>query len=1047
MKKFIKGVSVLAALATINPATIASAATTNQTQPDVTQSTNETATSTKPTSQEHHLSNLFAENPKFGYMLAQGCVGQLNLYVYSGEQTQYLTNTYIVMPKGYTIEGGLTAMQASLDQYRKMVKIHNNGTDDGTLSVKQLANTADGREVYEVVPGEGSYVVQNENKEQIPMVIPIRSAIDTPGLILNAFGPNDMGDNILFAGAGDGTNVAYDASGNYSQITAASVGITGTADTYVRGVWGPQRNLAAISASIKDTYNLVDADTKQIIGTRVRAGDIGDTYSRVGFCDTLGIFGVDVAAYDEKTLTIDRGTLADTNLTLNPSDPTAGFTDNPYIMLEGQTYTMTVKRFGKSVTVEYLDQDGKRIKDAKGVDTTEVLKGDVGDNYTASYKDIPGYISSDKDNHTGQFTDTAQTITYQYAKAGQNVTVNYVDADGKQLAPSETLTGKVGDLVNAVAAKIDGYAVTKTNAKADDKFTDKAQTITYVYGKKGEDVTVNYVDADGNQLADSKTLTGIIGDKVNATAAKIDGYAVTKTNAKADDEFTNKAQTITYQYAKIGQDVTVNYVDATGKKMADSVTLKGNIGDLVNAKEADLDGYVVTKTNATGNDQFTDKAQTITYQYAKIAKSVTINYTDIMGNQLVDSTVLKGNVDDQIDADPLDIDGYRILNPDATKGHKFTNDYQAISYRYARIGLDVTVNYVDAAGNKLADSVTLKGDFGDLINAKEAAVEGYTVVRTNAKEGAIFTDYSQTVTYVYAKIGQDVTVNYVDAAGDKLADSRTLSGNVGDPVNTEAVKIDGYVMIKTNATTNDQFSDNAQTITYQYAKIGQDVTVKYVDATGKKLADSVTLKGNVGDPVNTKEVKIDGYVMTKTNATANDQFTDEAQTITYQYTKIAKAVTVKYEDADGNKLADSETITGNVGDSYTVAQKDIKGYTFKMVTGQETGTLGETAQTVTYVYTKNPAKVGNVTVNYQDADGKQIAASKTLTGNVGTAYQAVQASIDGYTFKQVKGNTTGQFSDKTQTVTYVYTKNPAKVGNVTVNYQDAEGKQIAASKT
>ena len=43
MKKFVKGVSVFAALAMVNPATIASAATAiNQTQPDVTQSTNET---------------------------------------------------------------------------------------------------------------------------------------------------------------------------------------------------------------------------------------------------------------------------------------------------------------------------------------------------------------------------------------------------------------------------------------------------------------------------------------------------------------------------------------------------------------------------------------------------------------------------------------------------------------------------------------------------------------------------------------------------------------------------------------------------------------------------------------------------------------------------------------------------------------------------------------------------------------------------------------------------------------------------------------------
>lgn len=44
------------------------------------------------------------------------------------------------------------------------------------------------------------------------------------------------------------------------------------------------------------------------------------------------------------------------------------------------------------------------------------------------------------------------------------------------------------------------------------------------------------------------------------------------------------------------------------------------------------------------------------------------------------------------------------------------------------------------------------------------------------------------------------------------------------------------------------------------------------------------------------------------------------------------------------------------------------------------------------------------------------------TGNVGEDYRTEQKDIDGYTFKEVKGNPTGQFTDKAQTVTYMYTK-------------------------
>ena len=44
-------------------------------------------------------------------------------------------------------------------------------------------------------------------------------------------------------------------------------------------------------------------------------------------------------------------------------------------------------------------------------------------------------------------------------------------------------------------------------------------------------------------------------------------------------------------------------------------------------------------------------------------------------------------------------------------------------------------------------------------------------------------------------------------------------------------------------------------------------------------------------------------------------------------------------------------------------------------------------------------------------------------GNIGETYNTEQKTIEGYTFKEVQGNTTGQFTDQVQTVNYVYTKN------------------------
>lgn len=75
----------------------------------------------------------------------------------------------------------------------------------------------------------------------------------------------------------------------------------------------------------------------------------------------------------------------------------------------------------------------------------------------------------------------------------------------------------------------------------------------------------------------------------------------------------------------------------------------------------------------------------------------------------------------------------------------------------------------------------------------------------------------------------------------------------------------------------------------------------------------------------------------------------------------------------------------------------------------------------------------DVTVSYIDAEGNQLHPSQKISGNIGEYFDVTtpeyNLEIDGYVVKEVQGNPTGQFTDKVQTVTYVYTKdklNPVK---------------------
>ncbi|EHQ1988276.1 class 1 internalin InlJ [Listeria monocytogenes] len=278
--------------------------------------------------------------------------------------------------------------------------------------------------------------------------------------------------------------------------------------------------------------------------------------------------------------------------------------------------------------------------------------------------------------------------------------------------------------------------------------------------------------------------------------------------------------------------------------------------------------------------------------------------------------------------------------------------------------------------------------------------------------------------------GEDVTVHYLDDKGEKLADDEVLSGNLDDPYTSSAKDIPDYTLTTTPDNATGTFTTTSQSVTYVYTKnivAAEPVTVNYVDDTGKTLSPSETLNGNVGDTYNATAKQIDGYTLSAEPTNATGQFTSSAQTVNYIYTKNPApekgVVEIHYVDEDNKQLSSTTEISGTIGDNYTTEPKTIEGYTLTTTPGNATGTFTTGSQTVTYVYTKNIEAAESITVNYVDANGKTLAPSETLNGNVGDTYKATAKQIDGYTLSAEPTNATGQFTSSAQTVNYIYTKN------------------------
>ncbi|EBF6244021.1 class 1 internalin InlJ [Listeria monocytogenes] len=278
--------------------------------------------------------------------------------------------------------------------------------------------------------------------------------------------------------------------------------------------------------------------------------------------------------------------------------------------------------------------------------------------------------------------------------------------------------------------------------------------------------------------------------------------------------------------------------------------------------------------------------------------------------------------------------------------------------------------------------------------------------------------------------GEDVTVHYLDDKGEKLADDEVLSGNLDDPYTSSAKDIPDYTLTTTPDNATGTFTTTSQSVTYVYTKnivAAEPVTVNYVDDTGKTLAPSETLNGNVGDTYNATAKQIEGYTLSTEPTNATGQFTSSEQTVNYIYTKNPApekgVVEIHYVDENNKQLSSATKISGTVGDNYTTEPKTIDGYTLTTTPDNATGTFNTSSQTVTYVYTKNIEAAEPITVNYVDANGKTLAPSETLNGTIGDTYKATAKQIDGYTLSAEPTNATGQFTNSAQTVNYIYTKN------------------------
>ena len=412
---------------------------------------------------------------------------------------------------------------------------------------------------------------------------------------------------------------------------------------------------------------------------------------------------------------------------------------------------------------------------------------------------VPGYTPEDKDGNPLKPVDpTDPTKGYvvpkiptnpgedtpiNYVANKANLVVKYVDENGKDLAPSETTEGKVGDEYTTTGKVIKGYVLVRVEGEAKGKIGKDGSIVTYVYKPLGSWIP-NIPGQPTNPIKYPNDPTDPTKPgKPTETLPYVPGYTPKDGNGQplkpvdpqdptkgyiVPDTPKDPSQDTVINYEANDANLVVKYVDEKGKDLIPSETTKGKVGDEYTTTGKVIPGYVLVRVDGEAKGKIGTDGSTVTYVYKPIGSWIPnipgqptnpIKYP----NDPTDPTkpgqptevlpYVPGFTPEDKDGNPL-----KPVDPtDPTKGYVVpnipTDPSQDTIINYVANKAKLVVKYVDENGKDLIPAETTEGKVGDEYSTTGKVIKGYVLVRVEGEaKGKIGKDGS-IVTYVYQPLG------------------------------------------------------------------------------------------------------------------------------------------------------------------------------------------------------------------------------------------------------------------------------------------------------
>ena len=639
---------------------------------------------------------------------------------------------------------------------------------------------------------------------------------------------------------------------------------------------------------------------------------------------------------------------------------------------------------------------------------------------------VPGFTPEDKDGNplkpvdptdpTKGYevpnlpTDPSQDTVINYVANKANLVVKYVDEKGKDLIPSETTEGKVGDEYSTSGKVIPGHLLVRVEGEAKGKIGKDGSTVTYVY------------------------------KPIGSWIPNIPGQPTTPIKYPNDPQDPTKP----------GQPTEVlPYVPGFTPEDKDGNPLKP-----VDPTDP-TKGYVVPNIP-------TDPSQDTVINYVANKAKLVVKYVDEKGKDLIPSETTEGKVGDEYTTTGKVIPGHLLVRVDGEAKGKIGKDGSTVTYVYKPIG-----SWIPNIPGQPTSPIKYPNDPADPTKPGQPTevlpyVPGFTpedkdgnplkpVDPTDPTKGYVVpnipTDPSQDTVINYVANKANLVVKYVDEKGKDLLPAETTEGKVGDEYATSGKVIKGYVLVRVDGEAKGKIGKDGSTVTYVYKPLGSWVPnipgqptdpIKYpndpTDPTkpGKDkpvlpYVPGYTPKDKDGNPLK----PVDPNDPTKGYEVPNVP-TNPGEDTPINYVANKANLVVKYVDEKGKDLLPAETTEGKVGDEYATSGKVIKGYVLVRVDGEAKGKIGKDGSTVTYVYKPLGSWVPNIPG--QPTDPIKYPNDPTDPTKPGKE-KPVLPYVPGYTPKDKDGNPLKPVDPNDPTKGYEVPNVPTNPGEDTpINY-------------